>query len=94
MEYGEAVTPEALERAVAIGNDLLRSTQMPIRMIAALAVARTYCVCVLDGVGGGAADRRSSELQQSLIDNVVRRLATEIRPGPASGSEGTATPWR
>ena len=92
MEYGEALTPEAFERAVAIGNDLLRSTQMPVRMIAALAVARTYCVCVLDDAG--AAGRRSSELQQSLIDNVVRRLATGIRPGPASGSEGTAAPWR
>ena len=77
MEYGEAVTSETLEQAVVIGRALLRSEppSTSAETIAAMAVHQAYCVCVTDGED--AAERQLSEVHQSLIDDVARRLAAQ-----------------
>jgi hypothetical protein len=76
MEYGEAVTSDALDRALAIARVLLRDDpDRSAQAVATLAVAQAYCVCVTDGED--AAERQLSEVHQSLIDDVARRLAAQ-----------------
>ena len=91
MEYGEAITSEAFELAVAIGRDLLCSRPGPVRTIAAVAVSRAYCVCVTEGET--AAKRRLSELHGRLIDNVAARLSRELPAAPKSTVGEGAAAW-
>jgi hypothetical protein len=78
MEYGEAVTDDAFDRAVAIGRALLRDQPGSLNAIAATAVAQAYCVCVTDGED--AAERHFSEVHMSLIAQVAARLGTKPPP--------------
>jgi hypothetical protein len=78
MEYGEAVSEEALDRAVAIGRALLRAQPAAIETIAAIAVARAYCVCVTDGED--SVEQRLSDVHRTLIADVAKRLAAELPP--------------
>lgn len=80
MEYGEALTDEARDRAVAIGRALLSTRPEPIERIAEAAVARAYCVCVTDGED--SAERRISDVHRTLIADVARRLAAELSAPP------------
>lgn len=74
MEYGEAVTHDALERAVSIGRALVRAQpDATFEAIAAVAVAQAYCVCVTDGED--AAEHRLSDVHRTLIANVAKRLS-------------------
>jgi hypothetical protein len=75
MEYGEAVTPEAFDRAVAIGRAMLRKDDTPLGEIALAAVSQAYCVCVTDGED--AAERRLSDVHQRLVETVAEFLAGE-----------------
>jgi hypothetical protein len=75
MEYGEAVSEEALDRAVAIGRALLRAQPAAIE---AIAVARAYCVCVTDGED--SVEQRLSDVHRTLIADVAKRLAAELPP--------------
>lgn len=80
MEYGEAITPGARERAVSIARELLKKNPGSPVSIAAEAVARAYCVCVTSGEDD--AEHRLSDVHRQLIDAVARRLEDdEISPG-------------
>lgn len=84
MEYGEAVTPEAFQRAVAIGRAMLRERDAPLSAVAMAAVSQAYCVCVTDGED--AAERRLSDVHRRLVETVAERLAGE-QAGGARSSE-------
>jgi hypothetical protein len=74
MEYGEAVTNDAFERAVAIGRTLVRDRPAArIEAVAAIAVGEAYCVCVTDGED--AAEHRLSDVHRTLIADVARQLS-------------------
>jgi hypothetical protein len=72
IDYGEAIPPGALERAVSLALKLLAENSGSPGSIAAEAVARIYCVCVT--AGEDAAERRVSDVHRSLIEAVTQRL--------------------
>ncbi len=76
MEYGEAITPGTLERAVSLGRKLLAANSGSPRAIAAEAVGRVYCVCVT--AGEDAAERRLSDVHRSLIEAVAQRIRSAM----------------
>lgn len=78
MEYGEAVSADALERAVAVARDLLGKGAHSVESAASQAVSRAYCACVTDGED--AAEGRFSEVHKSLIASVAERLRTDLPP--------------
>lgn len=94
MEYGEAINSEALERAVSIARELVRKDPRPLPSIAAEAVSRAFCVCVVEGED--AAEDRLSDVHRSLIEAVIWRTETAEAPAmnrhvsPASGED---RPW-
>ena len=49
VEYGEAISPGAKDRAFEIGRRKLSSGRSDIRVIATEAVSEAYCVCVVEG---------------------------------------------
>jgi hypothetical protein len=72
VEYGDAISHEAFERALAIAEALTRKDSRPPSAIAAEAVSQAFCVCVVDGED--AAEGRLSAVHRNLIENVVARL--------------------
>jgi len=72
VEYGDAISHEAFERALAIADALTRKDSRPPSAIAAEAVSQAFCVCVVDGED--AAEGRLSAVHRNLIENVVARL--------------------
>ncbi len=75
MEYGEAIFPAALYRAVSLARDLVEKGSRTIESAASEAVARVYCVCVTDGED--AAEGRLSGVHRRLIESVIRGLRAE-----------------
>ena len=84
MEYGEAINDAALERAVDIARRRRTEVGRTLSEIAAEAVSRAFCVCVVDGED--AAEGRLSNVHKSLIE------AVELRTGgrPARWSDRRA----
>lgn len=77
MEYGEAISREAGERALAIACRKLADGATDLRRVAAEAVAEAYCVCVV--AGEDAAEGTISAMHANLIDNLQVRLCTAAR---------------
>lgn len=84
MEYGEAINETALERAVDIARRRRTEDGRPLTQIAAEAVSRAFCVCVVDGED--AAEGRLSNVHKSLIEEVEHRT----RGRPANRSDRRA----
>lgn len=72
MEYGEAISSDALQHAVEITQRLQREDGKSLFDAAAQGVAEAYCVCVTDGED--AAERRFSDVHRKLIEDVIGRL--------------------
>jgi hypothetical protein len=72
MEYGEAISDDANERAFQTAVQQLAHGRADLHRLASEAVARTYCVCVVDGED--AAEGRLSAIHAELIESVERRL--------------------
>lgn len=89
MEYGEAITPEALHRAVELARKRLRDDTLSIAAVASEAVSQTFCVCVVDGED--AAEGRVSDVHKRLIEAVVGRLESSPAPGEYANEE--VQPW-
>ncbi len=89
MEYGDAITADALHRAVEIARKRLRKDQLPFAAVASDAVAQAFCVCVVDGED--AAEGRVSDVHKQLIETVIARL--EAGPGPDEPPMTETDPW-
>lgn len=76
MEYGEAISPRALERAFQIARRELAAGRSDMGAIAVHSVAEAYCVCVVSG--GHAPDGEPSPIHASLIATVEAQLAQWI----------------
>lgn len=72
MEYGDAITTQAFERAVQMARHRRDSRGEPLPRAALEAVAQAYCVCVTDGED--AAEHRFSDVHRKLIDDVIDRV--------------------
>ena len=72
MEYGEAISSSAAEKAFLIARQHWDSGRRELRTVAAEAVAETYCVCVVDGED--AVEGRISAIHANLIDEIELRL--------------------
>ena len=82
MEYGEAITPGAAERAYLTGRQLLASRRGDVRTVASQAVAEAYCVCVVDGED--AVEGHTSAIHANLIDAIELRLREYLDEGGLS----------
>ena len=81
MEYGEALTREAFDRAVSIVRNLRRTRPEPLPDLAWEAASRSFCCCVTDGED--AAEGRVSDVHRRLIEDIVeavRRGESAQRP--------------
>lgn len=72
MEYGDAISSAAAEKAFAIAREELANGRSDLRAIATKAVAQAYCVCVVDGED--AAEGRVSGIHAHLIERTEARL--------------------
>jgi hypothetical protein len=72
MEYGEAITSNAAEKAYSIARKLLANRPGELRSVAVEAVAKAYCVCVVDGED--TAEGHASAIHAKLINEVELRL--------------------
>ena len=72
MEYGEAITSNAADKAYSIACKLLATPGGELRSVAAEAVAEAYCVCVVDGED--AAEGHTSAIHAKLVDELELRL--------------------
>lgn len=72
MEYGEAISSRAAERALDIARNKLVRGQRNLREVASEAVAEAYCVCVVEGED--AAEGHLSPIHANLIDELELRL--------------------
>ena len=77
MEYGEAISREASERALAIAFRKLAQGATDLRRVAAEAVAEAYCICVV--AGEDAVEGMLSAIHANLIDSLKVRLCTAAR---------------
>jgi hypothetical protein len=81
MEYGEAISDNADERAFQDALRQLARGRSNLHQVACEAVVRTYCVCVVDGED--AAEGHLSPIHAQLIELVERRLEAWVhREGP------------
>ena len=69
MEYGDALTRDAFERAVSIVRQLRRTRPEPLPDLAWEAASRSFCCCVTDGED--AAEGRLSDVHRQLIEAIV-----------------------
>lgn len=72
MEYGEAISRKAADKAFETARQQLSRGRFDLRQIAAEAVSEAYCVCVVDGED--AAEGRLSPIHAILIDEIETRL--------------------
>ena len=72
MEYGEAITDDANEKAFQSALEQLARGPADLHRLASDAVARAYCVCVVDGAD--AAEGHLSAIHVELIESLERRL--------------------
>lgn len=72
MEYGEAISDNAHERAFQTALQQLARGRTDLHEVASEAVSRTYCVCVVDGED--AAEGGLSAIHAELIESVEQRL--------------------
>jgi hypothetical protein len=77
MEYGEAITSGAADRALAIAFRKIAEGARDLRRVAAEAVAEAYCVCVV--AGEDAVEGTLSVIHANLIDNLKARLCKAAR---------------
>ena len=89
MEYGEAITTEAIHRAVEIARKRLRDDRLPVAIVASEAVSQAFCVCVVDGED--AAEGRISDVHKRLIEAVVGRLESD--PVSSACAKVEVQPW-
>ncbi len=82
MEYGEAISARAAEKALEIARAKLARGQRDLRQIAAEAVAEAYCCCVVEGED--AAEGHLSPIHANLIDQLQLRLCRCISVGEES----------
>ena len=82
MEYGEAISARAADKAFEIACARLAKRQGGVRQIASEAVAEAYCVCVVDGED--AAEGHLSPIHANLIDQIERRLREWLARGKES----------
>jgi hypothetical protein len=73
MEYGEAISTRAKDRALVIARRKLTSGRSDIRAIATEAVSEAYCVCVVEGED--AAEGRLSPIHANLIEDIEALLS-------------------
>jgi hypothetical protein len=73
-EYGDPISPEAIDQAVALARALLaRAPDAPLPALADEAVRRSVCPCVIeieDSVEGGL-----SGVHEAVVAEVMIRLA-------------------
>lgn len=74
MEYGDAISPEALAEAVKTTRTLRQDRPEPLADLAAEAVLMTFCTCVVEGED--AAEQRLSDVHRQLIAEVVAQVRT------------------
>lgn len=72
MEYGEAISAAAEETAFELACKELALRPTDVRKVATEAVAKSYCVCVVDGED--AAEDGISGIHLDLIDRLEARL--------------------
>ena len=72
IEYGDAISSAAFDKAVAHASQLHLDRGKPLVEAAWQAVAKAYCVCVTDGED--AAEKRLSGVHRQLIDDVAERV--------------------
>jgi hypothetical protein len=79
MEYGEAISPRAAEKALEIARAKLARGRWDLRQTASEAVAEAYCVCVVEGED--SAEGHLSAIHANLIDQLEHRLRNWICVG-------------
>ena len=75
MEYSDAIDPETITAAVRLTRELASQRTAPLSELAAEAVSKTFCTCVVDGED--AAERQFSALHKRLIEQVATLAASE-----------------
>lgn len=70
MEYGEAITDNANERAFRTALEQLARGPADLRRLASETVASIYCVCVVED----AAEGHPSAIHAELIESLEKRL--------------------
>jgi len=77
MEYGEAISGNADEIAFQTALQQVARGCADLHQVACEAVARTYCVCVVDGED--AAEGHLSAIHAELIESLEGRLRVWVR---------------
>ena len=77
MEYCEAISSTAADRALAIACRKIADGARDLRRVAAEAVAEAYCLCV--AAGEDAVEGTLSAIHANLIDNLKACLCTAAR---------------
>ena len=77
VEYGEAISREAGERALTIAFRKLAEGATDLRRVAAEAVAEAYCICV--AADEDPIDGTLSAIHANLIDSLKVCLCTAAR---------------
>ena len=81
MEYGDAISPEATERAFRIAPKEMGYGRRDLHQLASEAVTDAYCVCVV--AGEDAVEERTSAVHANLIEQVETRLREWLDTGRA-----------
>ena len=86
MEYGDALTRDAFERAVRIARASRATRSESLQDLAWEAASRSYCCCVTDGQD--AAERRTSDVHRRLVEAIVETVG---RGEPTAAGEAHQT---
>ena len=82
MEYGDAISAGAADRAFEIGRKQLAYGRRDLHEVATEAVSDAYCVCV--AAGEDAVEGCTSAVHSNLIDELELRLRRWLETGTAS----------
>lgn len=78
MEYADAIDSETIAAAVRLTRELGSMRAAPLSELAAEAVSKTFCTCVVDGED--AAERQFSTLHRRLIEQVATLAGSDAEP--------------
>jgi hypothetical protein len=78
MEYADAIDPETIAAAVRLTRELGSVRTAPVSELAAEAVSKTFCTCVVNGED--AAERRFSAIHTRLIEQVATLAGSDAEP--------------
>lgn len=78
MEYADAIDPETIAAAVRLTRELGSTRATPVSELAAEAVSKTFCSCVVNGED--AAERQFSAIHTRLIEQVALLAGSETEP--------------